>query len=234
MALRALAFDIFGTVVDWRGTIIREGAIFNEKKGHQADWSKLADAWRAGYKPAMARVLRGELRWTKLDVIHRMILDSVLEQFEIGNLTEPEIDHLNRVWHRLTPWPDVVPGLTRLRSRYITATLSNGNVSMLVDMNKNAALPFDCVLSAENAHSYKPDPAVYVTAAELLSIDPTELMMVAAHPDDLRAAHSAGLMTAFVPRPQEYGPGKTAPSPADVHLDYTAADFVDLAAQLGT
>ncbi len=230
MSLRALAFDIFGTVVDWRGTIIQEGARISA----EVDWPRFADAWRAGYKPAMDRVRQGQIPWTKLDVLHRSILDSILPQFGLSHLTEPEIENLNQVWHRLTPWPDVIPGLERLRSRYMTATLSNGNVSMLVDINKNAGMPFDCILSAENARRYKPDPAVYLTAAELLSVEPGDLMLVAAHPDDLRAAHAVGLMTAFVPRPQEHGPDKTAPSTTDVHLDYTAADFNDLAAQLGT
>ena len=186
--MRALAFDVFGTVVDWRGSIIREGELLSATKGLQVDWPAFADAWRAGYAPAMDRTRAAGAEWLSLDVLHRQILDSLLPRFGLSHLSEAELAHLNRAWHRLSPWPDTVGGLNRLRSRYIISTLSNGNVSLLVDMAKNAGLPWDCVLSAELAHKYKPDPEAYLTAARLLDVAPNELMLVAAHPSDLRAA----------------------------------------------
>lgn len=231
--IRALAFNVFGTVVDWRGSLIREGQLLEKKHGVRADWAKFADAWRAGYHPAMDRVRKGELPWTHIDKLHRMILDGLLEEFSLSGLNESEIENLNRAWHRLTPWPDSVPGLNRLRGRYVLATLSNGNVSLLVDMAKNAGLPWDCVLSSELFAHYKPDPEVYRGAARLLDLAPGELMMVAAHPSDLKAAQHEGLKTAYVPRPLEYGPQATLAA-HDGRFDLTAADFLDLAAQLGT
>jgi 2-haloacid dehalogenase len=230
--IRALAFDVFGTVVDWRGSLVREGEALAKKKGLRADWAKFADAWRAGYQPAMDRVRRGELPWTHIDRLHRMILDEVLPRFGVGGLSEEEKQDLNRAWHRLAPWPDALPGLERLRRRHVLATLSNGNVSLLVDMAKSAGLPWDCVLSAELFGHYKPDPEVYQGAARLLDVAPGELMMVAAHPSDLKAAQRCGLKTAYVPRPMEHGPEATL-APHDGSFDITASDFVALAAQLG-
>ena len=160
-SVKALTFDVFGTVVDWRSSIIREGHSLTKTKGLRVDWLKFADAWRAGYRPAMNRVQKRELPWINLDGLHRLILEDLLQQFGIKGLSEEEIDHLNRAWHRLMPWTDSVPGLNRLRSRYVLATLSNGNMSLLVNMAKNAGLPWDCVLSAELAGHYKPDPEVY-------------------------------------------------------------------------
>jgi 2-haloacid dehalogenase len=229
--IRALAFDVFGTVVDWRGSLIREGELLAKKKGVCADWAKFADAWRAGYHPAMDRVRRRELPWTHIDALHRMILDGLLKQFGV-QLDEPDIQDLNLAWHRLMPWPDCVPGLNRLRGRYVLATLSNGNISLLVDMAKNAGLPWDCVLSAELFGHYKPDPEVYQGAARLLGVQPGEVMMVAAHPRDLEAAQRVGLKTAYVPRPLEHGPHTRLETP-QASFDVSATDFLDLAAQLG-
>ena len=232
-AVKALTFDVFGTVVDWRTSIIREGQMLTESKGIRTDWAEFADAWRAGYGPAMDRVRQGELPWTKIDVLHRFILDNLLVEFEIRGLSEDEIQDLNRVWHRLMPWPDAVPGLNRLRSRYVVATLSNGNISLLVNMAKNAGLPWDCVLSAELSGHYKTDREVYETAAHLLDLPPEQVMMVAAHKGDLRGGQRVGFKTAWVPRPLERGPGRDVDTTPDPEFDLTAVDFLDLAEKLG-
>lgn len=231
--VKALTFDVFGTVVDWRSSIIREGEILTKTKGLRVDWAKFADAWRAGYNPAMDRVRKGKLSWTNIDTLHRLILDDLLKEFQIQGLSQDEIDHLNRVWHRLLPWPDSVAGLNRLRSRYIVATLSNGNISLLVDMAKNAGLTWDCVLSAELSGHYKPDREAYETAARLLGLAPAETMMVAAHKRDLQAAQQVGFKTAWVIRPLEHGPDRIADTAPDPSFDVTATDFLDLAAKLG-
>ncbi len=231
MHVKALAFDVFGTVVDWRGSIIREGVEWGKAKGIDVDWAKFADRWRAGYAPAMDRVRKGTLPWMKLDALHRMILDELLVEFRIGGLSEEEKEHWNRVWHRLRPWPDAVEGLTRLRKKFMLATLSNGNVSLLVEMAKAAGLPWDTVLSAELFHHYKTDREVYLGAADLLGCKPGELMMVAAHANDLEAARACGLRTAFVSRPLENGVG-SKPGAADERADVVAADFIELAAKL--
>ena len=234
-AVGALLFDVFGTVVDWRGSIIREGQLLSAAKGFDGvDWPAFADAWRAGYAPAMARVNRGETPWTNIDGIHRRILDDLLPRFGIVGLAEAEVDHLNRAWHRLVPWPDAVAGLHRLRAHRVVSTLSNGNVALLVNMARHAGLPWDCVLSAEIIGRYKPDPTVYVTAARLLGFEPGQAMLVAAHPGDLLAAQGAGLRTAFVPRPLEHGPGRGAEAVGTARFDVVASDFVDLAARLGS
>ena len=230
--IRALTFDVFGTVVDWRGSLIREGELLAKRKGVKADWAAFADAWRAGYHPAMDRVRKGDLPWTHIDRLHRMILDTLLPKFSLAGLDEGEIEDLNRAWHRLTPWPDAVPGLNRLRGGHVLATLSNGNVSLLVDMAKNAGLPWDCILSSELFGHYKPDPEVYRGAAQLLNLAPEEVMMVAAHPPDLKAAQKCGLKTAYVPRPLEYGPQSTL-APHDGRFDIVAESFLDLAEKLG-
>ncbi|MGA5543143.1 haloacid dehalogenase type II [Mycobacterium sp. NPDC051198] len=232
MAVKALAFDVFGTVVDWRSSIIGELQAFGKGRGLQRDWPVFADRWRAGYAPAMDRVRRGELPWTRIDDLHRAILVSLLEQAGV-EAGPDEIDHLNRAWHRLNPWPDSVAGLSRLKRQYVITTLSNGNVSLLTNMAKHAGLPWDCVISAELFRHYKPDLEAYRGCADLLDIAPEELTLVAAHPSDLRAARAAGLGTAFVARPLEYGPDAT---PYDVRadgFDIVATDFVDLADQLG-
>lgn len=234
LAIKALTFDVFGTVVDWRGSLIRETEALAARTGIAIDWTSLVDAWRGGYKPAMERVRRGELPWTKLDALHRMTLDRLLQEFGVSGLDEREIDALNRAWHRLTPWPDAVAGLTRLRRRYVLATLSNGNVSLLTDMAKAAGLPWDCILSAELVRHYKPDPEAYRMAAELLSLEPHQIMLVAAHNGDLVAAAAQGMRTAFVARPTEYGPHQSKDFKAEHEFDIVARDFGDLADQLAT
>ncbi len=229
-APRALAFDVFGTVVDWRSGIIAELQSFGARHGLQRDWASFADAWRAGYAPAMDRVRRGELAWTRIDDLHRDILVGLLEGVPVG---EAEIDDLNRAWHRLTPWPDAVAGLHRLKRRFVITTLSNGNVSLLTHMAKNAGLPWDCVISAELFGHYKPDPEAYLGCARLLDVAPGELMLVATHPGDLRAARAAGLRAGYVARPLEHGPGRPLPAVTDGEFELVAQDFIDLARQLG-
>lgn len=229
---KAIVFDVFGTVVDWRGTIIEEGTAWGKAKGAEVDWGRFADRWRAGYRPAMDKVRRGELPWAKLDVLHRMILDDLLEEFSLA-LAEDEKDHWNRVWHRLKPWPDSVPGLIRLKRKYVIATLSNGNVSLLTHMAKRAGLPWDAILSAELAKRYKPDRQVYLMAADLLGVKPGQAMMVAAHGSDLEAARACGLRSGFVSRPDEYGPGAPADKASTGDFDVVASDMLDLASQLG-
>ena len=231
--VRALVFDVFGTVVDWRGSLIQEGQALQSRLGLQANWPALADAWRAGYQPAMARVARGELPWTRIDALHRMILDELLPRFGLAALPEAERQRLNRAWHRLTPWPDSVRGLTLLRRGFTLATLSNGNVSLLVEMARKAGLPWDCVLSAELFGRYKPDPEVYLGAARLLDLPPAQLLMVAAHPSDLAAAQRAGLKVAYIPRPDERGPGGWMEPVGDLRPDLQAPDMLALAAMLG-
>lgn len=228
----AMVFDVFGTVVDWRGSIIREGRSLGRTKGLDVDWAAFADAWRAGYRPAMARVRSGELPWTTIDALHRMILDELLRQFRIRGLTEAEKDHLNRAWHRLRPWPEARRGLAQLKRAFTLATLSNGNVALLVNMAKRARLPWDCVLSAELFHHYKPDPEAYLGAARLLGLAPREVMLVAAHKNDLYAAKGCGLRTAFVRRPLEYGPQVRLDLKSERAFDCNADDFVDLARKL--
>ena len=233
MRPKALAFDVFGTVVDWRSSIIRELEQFGQMHGVAADWAVMADDWRKGYAPAMNRVRGGELPWTRIDDLHRMILDELLAAAGITSVGEDDIDHLNRAWYRLDPWPDSVAGLTRLKEGFVITTLSNGNMSLLTNMAKRAGLPWDCVISAELFHHYKPDPQAYLGCADLLGVRPGELMLVAAHPSDLRAARDVGLKTAFVSRPQEYGPHQRPPRMDDGEFDFTATDFLDLAGQLG-
>jgi 2-haloacid dehalogenase len=231
--VRALTFDVFGTVVDWRKSITAEGKKLGRKKKLDLDWIAFADAWRAGYRPAMDRVRHGNLPWTNIDTLHRMILDDLLVRFRIEGLTEAEKDHLHRAWHRLNPWKDSVPGLKRLKKKFVIATLSNGNVALLTNMAKHAGLPWDCVLSAELFGHYKRDPEAYLGAARLLGLAPGQVMMVAAHKDDLDAAAAAGLRTAFVARPMERGDPAKADIAPEARFDVNAKDFVDLARQLG-
>ena len=230
---KALVFDTFGTLVDWRGSIIAEGAAWSQARHMPIDWPRFADRWRDGYAPAMDRVRKGELPWTKLDALHRMVLEQVLQEFGMTGLTEEEKDHWNRVWHRLRPWPDTVAGLARLKKKYTIAPLSNGNVSLLADMAKNAGLPWDLILSAELSRHYKTDREVYLNAAELLSLPPREVMMVAAHSGDLNAARNAGLRTGFIYRPDERGPGGKADKAKPGEFDIVATSTLDLASQMG-
>lgn len=232
--IKALTFDVFGTCVDFRGSIVKECRALGKAKGLRVNWGKFADAWRAGYKPAMDRVRSGDLPWTKIDVLHRMILDDILQKFRIADaLTKEEKAHLNLVWHRLKPWPDTVKGLKRLKQRYILATLSNGNTALLVNMAKFGGLPWDCVFSSETFHHYKPDPETYLGAAGLLDLKPEQVMMVAAHKHDLRSAARYGLKTAFVRRPHEHGRNTGTDLADDPAFTVNADDFNDLAARLG-
>lgn len=226
-AVRALTFDVFGTVVDWHGSIAAEVA----RMGLPVDGGAFALAWRAGYAPAMQQVRSGALPWTNIDGLHRRILDGLLAARGI-TLDEAAADELNRVWHRLRPWPDSVAGLARLKANFTVATLSNGNLSLLVAMAKHAGLPWDAVLSAEFFGHYKPDPEVYLGAARLLGLQPQQVMMVACHPGDLRAAAACGLRTGYVPRPAERGEGGAMEPWAEGEFDLVAPDFIALAAGL--
>jgi len=226
--LRALVFDVFGTVVDWHGSVAREVA----RRGLPVDGGAFARAWRAGYAPAMDEVRSGRLPWTDIDGLHRRILDRLLAERGLA-LGEAERAALNLAWHRLDPWPDAVPGLWRLKRRWPVATLSNGNLSLLVDLARHGGLPWDAVLSAELFGHYKPDPETYLGAARLLGVAPQELALVACHPSDLQAAARCGLRTAYVARPDEMGPGGALSQPAADGFDWRAADFIDLARQLG-
>ncbi|MEN9420252.1 MAG: hypothetical protein RI988_3873 [Pseudomonadota bacterium] len=242
--VRALVFDVFGTVVDWRSSVIAEGralgarlAAARGQGGHgeafaAVDWPAFADAWRAGYPLSMDRVRRGEWPWANIDALHRRILDGLLAERGLV-LEEAEAAEFNRVWHRLRPWPDSVEGLTQLKRRYPVATLSNGNVSLLLAMARHAGLPWDAIFSAELFGHYKPDPECYRGAARLLDLPPEQVLMVAAHPSDLRGAARAGLRTAYVPRPLERGAGGPMEAWTRGEFDLVAEDFVDLARQLG-
>lgn len=233
MSVTALVFDVFGTVVDWRSSVARQVAAAARPIGVETDGFALADAWRAQYAPAMDRVRRGELPWTTIDVLHRAALDALLPRFGLDALDEAARQALNRAWHRLDPWPDSVAGLRRLRHRHMLATLSNGNVALLANMAKHARLPWDVILSAELFGHYKPDAEVYDGACRLLDLEPAQVMMVAAHNGDLRAAAARGLRTAFVARPTEYGPAQTKDLAADGAWDVVCTSFTDLAGALG-
>ena len=232
-AVKALTFDVFGTVVDWRSSIIEEGRALGRSKNIEADWAAFADAWRSRYQPSMSRVRDGEMPWTNLDSLHRASLDELLDEFAVTTLDEAEKDDLNRAWHRLRPWPDSVEGLGRLKKHYILATLSNGNVALLVNMAKNAGLPWDAILGAEVTKHYKPQPQCYLMTAQLLGLAPHQCMLVAAHNGDLLAAGALGYRTAFVGRPTEYGPGQRADLEAEHPFDVVAESFIDLADKLG-
>ena len=226
---KVLAFDVFGTVVDWHSGIAREVQALRPG----VDGDAFANAWRAGYQPAMRRVKSGELGWTLIDDLHRLILDQILGQFGLADLTEEQRQHLNKAWHRLDPWPDVLAGLARLKTRHLICTLSNGNIGLLTHMAKRAGLQWDCILSAELFRAYKPDPATYLGVARVLDVAPAQVMLVAAHQDNLAAARTCGLQTAYIERVAEFGaaqPKDIAPDPANtVH----ARDFVALADLLG-
>jgi len=231
---RILVFDTFGTVVDWRGSVIAELEKLGKNRNLNADWAAFADAWRGGYGPSMNLVRTGKLPWTKLDALHRMVLDQLIEKFKIEGLSEEEKKHLNYVWHRLKPWPDSVQGLTRLKKKFVIAPLSNGNVSLLTNMAKQAGLPWDAILSTEIVKHYKPDRETYLMAPEFWDVEPAAVMMVAAHGGDLDAAKKLGLKTAYVHRPLEFGSARQPTRPADGSYDFMARDFRELATQLGT
>lgn len=229
--VRALAFDVFGTVVDWRSSVAAEAEAAAARRGLSVDGAAFADAWRQRYGPSMDRVRSGEIAWTALDDLHRATLDTLVSAFGLSALDDAEREQLNLAWHRLRPWPDAVQGLARLRRRFVVCTLSNGNMALLVDLARAGGLTFDCILSAELCRAYKPDPATYRMVPALLRLRPEEVVMVAAHADDLRAAAAQGLRTAYVARPLEWGPG-TEVAPPDPAFDVAADDFGDLALKL--
>src|SRR5688572_626918 len=233
--VRACIFDIFGTTVDWRTSVSRDLAGFAKEKGIAGiDWVKFADEWRAMYQPSMEEVRSGRRPWTILDVLHKESLAALIGRHRIAGLSEAEIDHLSRAWHRLDPWPDVVEGLARLKKKMIIAPCSNGNIALMVNMAKRAGLPWDCILGAETARAYKPMPEAYLASCRHLGLAPAQVMMVAAHNGDLKAAKAQGLATAFVPRPTEHGPGQASDLAADpACVDVPAASFIDLAERLG-
>jgi 2-haloacid dehalogenase len=231
--VQALLFDVFGTVVDWRTSLMDDLAAFGAGKGLSADWAKFADDWRGLYQPAMDEVRSGRRPWTILDVLHRESLDKLIAKYGIAGLSEADKDHVNRVWHRLRPWPDAVEGLRMLKSRYIIGTLSNGNVGLLTRMAKFGGLPWDVVLGAETARAYKPLPQAYLASAELLNLKPSQVMLVAAHNGDLAAAASCGLATGFVARPKEHGPNQSRDFKAEREWDVVADSFVTLAKAMG-
>ncbi len=231
--IKALVFDVFGTVVDWRSSVIREGEALGARLEVRVDWEAFADEWRGRYQPSMERVRNGERPWATLDVLHRESLVELLAKFDIRGLSDEQVDHFNRAWHRLDPWPDSVPGLARLHRRYPLATLSNGNIALLMNMARRAGLPWDAILGAEPARAYKPMPEAYRRTAEFLGLGTEHVMLVAAHNDDLVAARGQGMRTAFVVRPTEYGSRQEQDLAAEHEFDYTATSMEDLAAQLG-
>jgi 2-haloacid dehalogenase len=232
--VRALLFDVFGTCVDWRTSIIAAGEMFGRAHGLRGvDWARFADAWRARYQPQMETVRIGRRPWTTLDALHRESLEAVLGELGITGIPAADLDDLNRAWHRLDPWPDTVEGLSRLKARYIIAPNSNGNVALLLNMAKRAGMPWDAILGAEIARCYKPMPDAYLRNVAILGLTPPQVMMVAAHNGDLVAASACGLRTAFVPRPSEHGPGQATDLEPERTYDVVASDFVDLARQMG-
>jgi 2-haloacid dehalogenase len=230
--VRAIVFDTFGTVVDWRRSLILALNDFGKERGLDAPWERIADRWRAAYQPNLDRVRRGELPWTILDELHRVALVELLPEFAIPSLPEKDIRLLTSCWHRLSPWPDAVEGLRRLKRKYVIGPLSNGNLSLLVNLAKFAELPWDVIFGADLFRHYKPDPETYLGVCAFLGLRPEQVMLGAAHNYDLKAARELGLRTAFVPRPLEHGEGQTTDLNADQPWDIIAADFVDLADQL--
>jgi 2-haloacid dehalogenase len=226
--VKALLFDVFGTLVDWRGSIAREAQASLSPFGVAIDWLAFADAWRGRYQPAMDEVRNGRVPFSNLDVLHRRNLDAILKDFQLDHLDEPTRLNLNLAWHRLDAWPDTRPGLTRLRTKFRIAPCSNGNISLMVDLARRNGLIWDAILGAEIARDYKPNPAVYRSAAAAFDCEPQEAMMVAAHSSDLAAAAAIGLRTAFIARPNEYGEGK-GERRAGVAVDLSAGNLMALA-----
>lgn len=232
--VKAIVFDVFGTVVDWRTSIIEEATGIGDKLGVSRDWGNFADRWRQGYHDGTQSALSGKREWLKADTMHWERLELLKEEFGLDALSHKELQHLNKIWHRLTPWPDSVEGLTRLKEKFIIGTLSNGDNGLLVHMAKNAGLPWDVIMGAENFQSYKPDPKVYLGAVELLGYEPHEVMVAASHLSDLNNARKYGLRTGFVARPDEFGDsGKEADLVANKEIDVEASDFIDLAEKMG-
>jgi 2-haloacid dehalogenase len=234
MNVKACLFDVFGTLVDWRAGVTREvSSLFKAKNITGVDAMEFAVAWRKLYQPSMEEVRSGRRTWTILDELHRESLVTLLGRYGVKDASEREIDDMNRAWHRLDPWPDVVEGLTRLKSKLIIAPCSNGNIALMVDMAKRAGLPWDCILGAETARAYKPMPQAYLASCKHLGLPPAQVMMVAAHNGDLKAAKAQGLATAFVPR-REHGAGQTTDLAADpACADLSVASLLELAAKLG-
>ena len=227
-----LLFDVFGTTVDWRSSIVVELEQFGQTHGLSASWNDLADRWRAGFRNLQGKIARGEREWITMDQIHREVLDGLLQDIGATGLAESAVADLNQAWHRLNPWPDTVEGLTRLKQARIIGTLSNGNLSLLVDLAKHAGLPWDCVLSTGMFGTYKPNPETYLGAVRMLDAEPSNVMMVAAHAYDVDGARAAGLKTAYVFRPDEFGPGK-GEDPGDTsRFDVTVSSFIELADRL--
>ena len=221
--------------MDWRSSVSRDLAEFGRRRGIAGvDWVEFATEWRKLYQPSMEEVRSGRRDWTLLDVLHRESLVKLIGRYRLGGLSEADVDHMNRAWHRLDPWPDVLEGLARLKKQLIIAPCSNGNIALIVNMAKRAGLPWDCVLGAETARAYKPMPQAYLASCRQLDLAPAQVMMVAAHNGDLKAAKAQGLATAFVARPTEHGPGQTTDLAADAScVDLAADSFVHLAVQLG-
>jgi 2-haloacid dehalogenase len=232
-AVQAIVFDTFGTVVDWRGSIARDLGAWGPTQGLHADWLRLADLWRARYQPQMQRVRSGEIGFRTLDALHDECLGELLPMLGLAGVTPAQRAHINRAWHRLDPWPDSVPGLTRLKRRHLIGPLSNGNIALLANMAKRAGLPWDLIFSAEHFQRYKPHPDTYLGVCRQLDLPPAQVMMVAAHNDDLHAARACGLATGFVARPTEYGPAQSRDLAAEEAWDVVAADIEDLAARMG-
>jgi 2-haloacid dehalogenase len=231
-SVKALFFDVFGTLVDWRTSIAREAEAILRPLGHSLDWIKFADAWRGEYQPAMEEVRTGRVPFSKLDVLHRMNLERILPRFSISGLSEETLVNLNLAWHRLDAWPDVPAGLKRLKRKYRIAPCSNGNISLMVDLARHNDFPWDTVLGAEIAGDFKPKPKVYLASAAALDLPPGECMMVAAHSNDLKAAADLGLHTAHVARPNEYGPN-TGEAKPKVPVDVAVGSLEELATKLG-
>jgi len=237
--ITAIIFDTYGTVVDWRRSVAAEGRALAAAKGNSLgapggiDWEAFANAWRAGYEPAMDMVRKGQLPWTTNDTLQRRHLDVILEEFHITGLSEAEKDDFNRAWHRLQPWPDAVAGLTRLKKIFTIGTLSNGSFFLLANMAKHAGLPWDCIISADNFHHYKPDPEIYLGAIELLGGDANRIMLAAAHNYDLKHARRHGMKTAFIARPTEYGPDQDNDLSASQDWDIITDSINGIAEALG-
>lgn len=230
--VKALMFDTFGTVVDWRGSIIEEGLAWNRERGISIDWASFADRWRAGVAPEMTKVREGRLPWINLDILLGRVLDNLLKEFRIEGLSPEERNNWNRVWCRLNPWPDSIVGLTRLKKKYTIAPCSNGNVALINDMAKQSGLPWDLILGAELAKHYKPDREAYLISVSLLGLKPEEVMMCAAHRDDLNAARSFGLRTGFIHRSEEYGRTRQADTAKPGDYDIVAENMLDFASKV--
>lgn len=230
---KALLFDVFGTVVDWRGSITTEMQRYGESLGLQQDWQQFAIDWRALYQPAMQKIRSGNRGYVKLDILHRENLLELVDSYQLDSLDDAQLDHINHVWHRLQPWADSLPGMYRLKRKYILGSLSNGNVALMVDMARNAGIPWDAILGSEPTQGYKPQPQVYLKSVEMLGLVPEQCVMVAAHNDDLRAARELGLKTAYINRPYEYGAAQSADLKAEEDWDFSGDSMNDIAVQLG-